>query len=447
MPARLYGTIAIVAGTFVSVLGSAVLNVPLGRIAHDLHVSIAGASLLITGQALTFAVLLPLADWVGARFGRRNVYAIAIAALSVTGFICPFATTLPLLVAMRIIQGIAAALIVPSCMTLLTELYTADQRPLALSAWATANSAGQALGPPLGGLLTAVFGWRSVFLPAAVISLLACPLALRFLPADAPQVRSLEWRGAILLTAGAFFLLAAFIAIPQLGASSPLVLGLAAGGICCAIGFVISIRDSANPFVSPRAFAQPTYRTSCIGVFAATLVLGSTMLTIPLYLTLGVHVPIAAAGFITLTLPLTMAIVAPFSSRAIARYGSGRTMQAGLLALVAGGALLASMMTLGAGLIAIFPAMILVGGAIAAQYTAGAVGSTHTEAGRYGAGVGFFNLLRLGGSAVGAALVAIVLRNDENAYVTVFAVTATFALAAFVATLFSERGGVNAKPA
>ena len=74
-----------------SVLTSTILNVPLPAIARDLHVSIAAASLLITTQAITFATFLPLADWVGNRFGRRNMYCIAIAAYglaALVGSIC-----------------------------------------------------------------------------------------------------------------------------------------------------------------------------------------------------------------------------------------------------------------------------------------------------------------------------------------------------------------------
>ena len=164
-PGRAIATVAIVGGTFMSVLGSTVLNVPIGAIARDLHVSIADAALLITTQAVTFAAFLPLADWIGNRFGRRNVYCAVLAGYSVAGVVGAVAPNLGVLIAVRIVQGLCAAGIVPLVMTLLSELYEPHERPLALSAWAMANSAGQAFGPPLGGLLTTYFGWRSIFGP------------------------------------------------------------------------------------------------------------------------------------------------------------------------------------------------------------------------------------------------------------------------------------------
>jgi MFS family permease len=429
-----------------SVLTSTVLNVPIAAIAHDLHVSIAAASLLITSQAITFATLLPLGDWVGNRFGRRNVYCIVIAAYGIGGIFSVLAPNLAVLVAVRIVQGAAAACIVPLVMTLLADLYDPGERPLALSAWAMANSAGQALGPPLGGVLTSVFGWRSIFLPTPIIAAFACVAAWRYLPADVPREVPLEWRGAGTLTLGALFLLGAFTSIPQLGLHSPLPAAIALAGFASLAAFVWAIRTSDHPFVSPLAFREPSFLTSCVGVFAATTAFSVALLAIPLYLTQALSIPIASAGFITLTLPLTMALVAPLSSVIVRRYGSERTIQLGLIALAASTALLALTVALGLGVIVFFPAMVLIGASLAAQYTAGAAGATQSAAGRYGAGIGFFNLLRVGGAAAGPALVAVVLHNDAAAYAEVFGISCAVVLAGLAATVVIEARQVIAKP-
>jgi len=443
---RTIATIAIVSGTFMSVLSSTVLNVPIGDMARDLHVSIADASLLITSQAITFATLLPLGDWVGNRLGRRNVYCAVIAIYGIAGLVGALAPNLTVLVGVRIAQGMSAAAIVPLVMTLLAELYEANERPLALSAWAMANSAGQALGPPLGGVLTSLFGWRSIFLPTPLLAAFACAAAWRYLPADTPRALPLEWRGASTLTLAALLLLTALTAVPQLGIHSPVLALIALGGCACTFAFVRIIRASAHPFVSPRAFREKSYLTSCIGVFAATVAFSSALLAIPLYLIQALSVPLASAGFITLTLPLAMALIAPFSSIMVRRYGSGRTMQLGLIALALATASIALVVTTHLGILALLPAMVLIGAAVAAQYTAGAVGSTHSAAGRYGAGIGFFNLLRVGGSAVGPAVVAIVLHRNAAGYVEVFVIACVLTLVALGATVVSEARQVIAKP-
>jgi MFS family permease len=446
MSARTIATVSIVAGTFMSVLGSTVLNVPIGSIARDLHVSIASATLLITTQAVTFATFLPIADWIGNRFGRRNIYCAVLAGYSIACVPGMLAPNLGVLIAVRIVQGVCAAAIVPLVITLLSELYEPHERPLALSAWAMANSAGQACGPPLGGLLATYFGWRSIFLPPAVIGALACIAALRYLPVDAPRVLPLEWRGALALTAGTALLLTAFVSVPQFGAFAPPILAFAFAGIACVAVFVWSIRNAPFPFVSPQAFAEPSYRTPCIGVFAATMIFGSALLAIPLYLTQVLALPLAAAGFITLAMPLAMAIVAPFSSVVVRRLGSGRTQQLGLIAFAVAAASFTFAASEHLGALMLVPGMLIFGAALAAMYTAGAVGTTQTEAGLYGAGIGFFNLLRVAGSAIGAAYVALVLANDAGGYGAVFAIGCALALTALLATVVSEARQVIAKP-
>jgi MFS family permease len=443
---RTIATVAVVSGTFMSVLGSTILNVPIADIARDLHVSIADASLLITSQAITFATLLPLGDWLGNRFGRRKVYCIVIAVYGIGSVVGAVAPNLAVLVVVRIVQGAAAAGIVPLVMTLLAELYDPGDRPLALSAWAMANSAGQALGPPLGGIFTSLFGWRSIFLPAAFIAVFACIGAWRYLPGDVPRRQPLEWRGAGTLTLAALLLLSALTAIPQLGLRSPWLALIALGGGASLFAFIWVIRTAPAPFVSPQAFREPSYVTSCVGIFASTLAFAAALLAIPLYLRQALAVPVAAAGFITLTMPLAMALIAPFSSVLVRRYGSGGTIQLGLIAVAAAAALLALTVYLQLGLWMFFPAMVLLGAALAAQYTAGASGATQTAAGRYGAGIGFFNLLRIAGAAAGPALVAIVLQQDAAAYAQIFAISGVLVLAGFAFTLAVERRQVIAKP-
>lgn len=443
---RTIATVAIVSGTFLSVLSSTILYVPIADIARDLHVTIAAASLVITAQAITFATLLPLGDWAGSRFGRRRVYCIVIAMYGVAGIAGASAPNLPVLVGVRIFQGIAAAAIVPLVMSLLSELYDAADRPFALSAWAMANSAGQAFGPPLGGILTGLYGWRSTFLPAAIIAVWACYAAWRYLPADVPSRAPLEWRGAGTLTLAALFLLTAFTAVPQLGPHSPLPVLFALAGCASAAGFIWAIRRTDHPFVSPQAFREPSYLMSCIGVFGATVALSVALVAIPLYLRQSLSVPVAAAGFITLTMPLAMMLTAPFSSVLVQRFGSRASIQFGLIALAAATAALALTVNAHLGVFALLPAMILIGAAVATQYTAGATGATSTAAGKYGAGIGFFNLLRIAGAAAGPALVAMVLQRDETGYATTFGIACAVVLAGLAATAVVNRAQVIGKP-
>lgn len=434
-PARLLATLAIVSGTFVSVLGTTILNVPISDIASDLHVSIADITLLITAQAIAFASCLPLGGWVGNRFGRKNVYCIAVATMGIAGLIAMFGQNLPTLVAMRIIQGLSSASIVSLVMTLLSDLYEPERRPLALSMWAVANSLGQAMGPPLGGLLAVTFGWRAIFAPAPLIAAFAFAAAIRYLPSEPARESKLEWRGALSLTGGALMLLVGVSAIPHYGLASPFVLGFALAGIVSLGIFAHSIVTTDHPFVSPQAFREPTYVASCIGVLSATVCLGAALLAIPLYLERSLGFSTDKTGYITLALPLAMALVAPLTSFVVKRFGPVRAVQGGLLVLGVASAAIAFITANRLGFIPLIPFLLALGAAVAAHYTGGAVGTTQTAAGRYGAGIGLFNLMRIAGTAIGPALVGTILERDSGAYAAIFIDTGAVAAAALVWTL------------
>jgi len=436
-----------VSGTFVSVLGTTILNVPIGDIATDLHVSIANVTLLVTTQAIAFAAFLPLGGWVGNRFGRKRVYCVAIATLGIAGAVAMFAQSLPLLVAMRLVQGLASSSIVPLVMTQLSDLYEPERRPLALSTWAMANSLGQALGPPLGGVLAATFGWRSIFTPPPLVAAFAFAAAVRYLPDDPPRPQPLEWRGAAGLTGGMILVLVAISAVPNAGLRSPFVIGVAVCGLFALGAFVRAIRTAEHPFVAPQAFREPVYVASCVGVIAATICMGAALLAIPLYLERSLGYTTDKAGYITFALPLAMALVAPLTSLLVRRVGCIGAVRLGSAALLAASAGTALLVGRHAGFAPLIPFLLAVGAAVAAHYTAGAVGTTQTPAGRYGAGIGFFNSLRIAGAALGAALVGTILQRDPSAYAAIFTDTGIAAACALIVVLaLRDRSRAGALP-
>jgi predicted MFS family arabinose efflux permease len=436
---RTLATLSLVSGTFTSVLATTILYVPIDAIARDLRVSVSAASLVITSASISFATLLPLGGWLGNRFSRRDIFCVAVGAVGLAGLVAMTAHDLTTLVAMRVVQGAAAAAIVPVVMTLLKDVHEPQRQAFALGAWATANSLGQALGPPLGGVLASSWTWRAVFVPTALLALLSCIAAWRYVPSDPRRVASLEWRGALGLTLGALLLQVAFAAIPQLGLGSPLIVVLTILGVLGLVAFARAIHTSAQPFVSPRAFAEPSYVTSCIAVFATTTAFGAALVAIPLYLIQVRDFTTEAAGFATFALPFAMAICAPLTSAVIDRFGSLRAVRTSLILMLVGASALALVIVRAADLVALGASLLIVGAAVALSYTSTAVGATATQAGSYGAGVGLYNLMRISGLGVGAALVAIVLSRDGSAFAPIFTTCSLVVLGALLVTLVYGR--------
>jgi predicted MFS family arabinose efflux permease len=220
---------------------------------------------------------------------------------------------------------------------------------------------------------------------------------------------------------------------------------LAVLGVLGLAEFARAIRTTEHPFVSPRAFAEPSYVTSCIAVFATTTAFGAALVAIPLYLIQVRHFTTEAAGFATFALPFAMAICAPLTSVVIDRYGSPLAVRTSLVMMLVGASAVALVIVRGADLVALGASLLIVGAAVALSYTATAVGATATRAGSYGAGVGLYNLMRISGLGVGAALVAIVLSRSESAFATIFATSSLVVLGALLVALVDQRRAAAAR--
>jgi MFS family permease len=412
--------------TFTGTLANTIVNVPLSMILDDLRVPVAAGSLLVVGFTVTFAVLLPISGWLGDRYGHRRVLAIATAVLGVASATGALAPNLPALVATRAVQGAATAAILPTVMSLIARLFDGAGRARALGVWAAMNGIGQAAGPTLGGVIATAFGWRAVFWPLLPLGLAGAVLTLRLVPRDRTRAVPLEWRGAALLTLTAGFGLVAASAVAPLGLGSPVVWGGAVAGVLSGVAFLLAERGRADAFLPPRLLLEIRYLRSCLTVLAQMFCLGASLLGVPLYLTTERDVATLTAGFWLLCLPLAMSLLAPVVGVLLGRLGARPVLRTGLVLLVAGQALVAAVLTVQHGVPLLLVALSLTGTGVALVQTPAANGATRSRAGRYGAGLGVFNLVRFGGSALGAAWVAVVV-DQGLGYGLVFAGCATIA--------------------
>jgi EmrB/QacA subfamily drug resistance transporter len=150
---------------------------------HGLDASLGTMQWVINGYMLTLASLILLGGSAGDRFGRRRIFMIGLVGFAAASLACGLAPSAPWLVAARLVQGAAAALLTPSSLAIIGAAFDDEARGRAIGTWAAAGAITTALGPPLGGWLVDTVGWRSIFfinLPIAAIALL---LATR-LPAD-----------------------------------------------------------------------------------------------------------------------------------------------------------------------------------------------------------------------------------------------------------------------
>ena len=160
---------ALCVGTFVAALGNSVVNAILPIVADGLQSDVASVQWVITTFLLVQSGLLLTFGRLGDMRGHKEIYMLGLVVLAVGSALCGLTTSVPMLVAARVVQAIGASMLVSNLAAIMTQVFPPEQRGRALGIQATTVYLGLALGAPLGGWLTDLFGWRSVFFVLSLI--------------------------------------------------------------------------------------------------------------------------------------------------------------------------------------------------------------------------------------------------------------------------------------
>jgi EmrB/QacA subfamily drug resistance transporter len=335
-----------------SVLGSgavflegSVVNVALPAIARAFHLGVDGLQWVINGYLLTLSALMLFGGSLGDRFRRSRVFAIGCVAFAGFTIGCALAPSLPVLVVLRLLQGMAGSLLVPNSLAMLETSYEGEDRAAAIGQWAGWSAVSTALGPLAGGWLVDAGSWRWVFASVAPFALGAAWLSLRHAPAGdrpaAPKTGSLDYVGALLATLGLGGLVGALIAGPTLGFGTQLVLGAGVAGGLLLIGFVVHERRLSGRDAEPLL---------PLGVFRSRQFTGANLMTLLVYGALNglmfllmpqlqdnLGYDALTAGAALLPVNAIMLTLSPVAGRIAARIGPRLPMAVG--ALTAAGAM------------------------------------------------------------------------------------------------------------
>ncbi|GLK90397.1 MFS transporter [Pseudomonas turukhanskensis] len=175
-------------GFLVVQLDVSVVNVGLGALKQAFDTDLTGLQWVINSYALVFSALLILGGACGDKWGAKTAYTTGFAVFTLGSIGCGLAENMPMLIAMRLIQGLGAAFLVPTSLTLIRISFEDPQRrKSAVALWGACGGIALAAGPVLGGLLIDYLGWRSVFLINVPIGVLAIWLISRY-AAPSPRV-------------------------------------------------------------------------------------------------------------------------------------------------------------------------------------------------------------------------------------------------------------------
>ena len=161
---------------FMIMLDNTVVNVALPSIQRDLGIGVSELEWVVTGYALSFAVLMLTGGKVADMVGRRLIFLLGLAVFTISSLLCGLAGTAELLIAARVLQGVGAAMMMPATLSIISATFPPRERGTALGIWAGVSAMALAIGPLIGGLITEHISWNWIFyinVPVGIIGLVA----------------------------------------------------------------------------------------------------------------------------------------------------------------------------------------------------------------------------------------------------------------------------------
>ena len=387
-------------------LDVSVVNVAIKPIGADLGGGVSGLQWVVGAYTLAFAALILSAGALGDRIGAKRMFIGGFTLFTLASAACGLAPSLGVLITARAVQGVGAAVLVPSSLSLLNHAYRDPQgRARAVGLWAAGASVALAGGPLLGGVLTASLGWRSIFFINAPIGLAGILLTAQFATETTRSAdRGIDAPGQLTAIVALAALAGAMIEAGRYGFADPLVLaGFGLAAVALALFVVIESRRR-RPMLPLSLFRARTFSvSSAIGVLINVAFYG-LIFVLSLYFQDTRHYSALVTGLAFG--PATVAVgVANLSAGRLARVAGQRATLAGAALLVAAG--LGGMLVIGpdTGYPAIVVQFMAVGfglGVIVPVVTAALLGSVDRS--RSGVASGTLNTARQTGSVIGVGL-------------------------------------------
>jgi EmrB/QacA subfamily drug resistance transporter len=315
-------------------LDNTILNVAIPTLQDRLHATQGAIEWMIDSYVLVFAGLLLTMGAIGDRFGRRRALTIGLMVFGFGSVISAYSGSANVLIGSRAIMGIGGALIMPSTLSILTNVFPPAERGRAIAIWAGVSGLGIGLGPIAGGLLLEHFWWGSIFLVNIPV-VLAALIAGRFLIPESKDEEShpLDPVGAALSIAGLSLLVYAIIQAPTEGWLAGRTLGVGLAGIAIIVAFVVAEARSTHPMLPIEFFKNPRFSAGSGSVTLAFFALFGTTLLLTQYQQIVRGYDPLGAGLRVLPVAVALVVFAPNSARMAARFGTKRVVAGGLALL------------------------------------------------------------------------------------------------------------------
>jgi EmrB/QacA subfamily drug resistance transporter len=284
---------------FMEQLDSTIVNTAIPAMATSLGVAPLSLKAVVTSYILSLAVGIPVSGWIADRYGTRRVFALAVGIFTLASVLCGIAVNVPMLVAMRILQGLGAAMMTPVGRLAIIRTYPKSELLVALNFVIIPALIGPLLGPTVGGLIVHWLSWREIFFVNVPMGIVALLIIYRHMPDyRGGTAHPLDVIGLVLFGSGTALLswLLEVFGEHSIDVTSAGILFLLSISLLGAYGW--HARQLAYPLLRLSLFKVRTFRVSVVGGFVTRLGIGGMPFLLPLLYQLGLGMPAWESGLL-----------------------------------------------------------------------------------------------------------------------------------------------------
>lgn len=339
---QLFVLLAMIIGSGIVILDGSVVTLALPNIAHNLHASFADLQWVVDGYLLTLSGLLLLGGSLEDIFGRKRMYMIGLTGFGLSSLLCGVAPNITALIALRIIQGVFGALLVPGALAIIDTTFPPQTRGQAIGRWAAWSGIAAAVGPVLGGYLITVASWRWIFFMNVPLVLACVPLALVGIKEKGRehQARRVDVADAALSSLALAGITYGLIEGPAQHWNIRTIVILIAA-VLLFVAFLVRDARKRDPLVPLRLFKSRNFTGANAATFAMYGALGGFFFALIIYLQTTLGYTSLQAGLSTLPVTAILFALSGMMGKLTSKYGPRLFMTAGPLTAALGIALLA----------------------------------------------------------------------------------------------------------
>ncbi|WP_205696203.1 MFS transporter [Conexibacter sp. SYSU D00693] len=408
-------TLAVVcAATAMLMLDIAVVNTALSRIAEDLQTDVTGLQWVVDAYTLALATVVLTAGSLADRFGRKRLFQWGLALFTLSSIACAAATDITFLNVARAVQGVGAAVMFATSLSLLAAAFRVEERAKAFAAYGAVIGASFAFGPLIGGALTSGLDWQWVFIVNIPIGLACMAITARQVHESAdPAAPKVDVPGQLALTGGLFLLVLGLLRGNEDGwGSTPILLELG-GAAAFLVAFVAIEARVAQPMLPLRLFRDRDFTGAQVAAYAISASFFAVFLYTTLYLQQVLGLSAIEAGLVYMPATLLNFVVAGASAQLMEKVAPRVMISVGL-GLVALGMGVSTMAAVDSSWTVLLPGMVIcmIGtGMFNPALATLAVGAVPVEQSGLASGVN--DTFRQAGIAVGVAALGALIPTEE----------------------------------